>query len=873
MKERRSRPRRRSRKQIISGAAAVGAAITITHSAEAATFNVTNLNDGALPLAGSLRQAIEDANTTAGPDIITFQSGLTGTITLSQGQLAIKDSVDIQGPGPSAITIDADDASRVFYLYQTAAQIDVTISGLTITGGDEVNGGGIFALGENLTLNNSVLTGNHADGAGGGLFASFGDVTITGSVISGNDATNGLSGTGGGAAIYGSIYTATEVSIQDTTITGNSADTFGGGMFVLGSVNAVTLDHVILTDNTVTDGGSAGAFFGYLNGTLTIESSTISGNQVNGSIGGIGVSYVYGETRISNSTISGNQALAGETDDAGGLFLGPGTNAVIENSTISGNSAVGDGGGVYVYFAYSVSIRHTTISGNTAGGAGGGIYAFPTSVNLENSIVANSNDAADDVCGTGAYNVSFSLIEDVGTATINDLTPGDNLFGVDPDLGALQSNGGPTQTHKPNPTSPVIGAGDPAFTPPPATDQRGLPREVPDGGLDMGSVELQPGVLQFLVATDSVAEDVPSGTITITVTRTGGSDGAVSVPVSVAGGTATGGGVDYTFAAPALNWAHGDAANKTFTVAITNDALFEPNETFILQLGAPTGGATLGTNVTETVTIVENEPQPSITINDVALPEGNAGTTNFPFTVMLSGPSASPVTVNFTTNPVSATEGTDYADATGMVTFPAMSTSQPINVTVNGDLLFEPDETFHVVLSGASGAAIGDDTGIGTIQNDEAGVADLAILKTITGSGPFSVGQNVTFNIAVTNNGPSIATGVTVTDAIASNATFVSATPSQGTCSGTTTVTCTLGSLGDDASATITLVVQITAGGPGMNTATVSGTLSDGTPANNASTVLFQIAAGSAPTLSQTMQLVMAGLLALLALGVLGRKN
>src|SRR5687768_13812598 len=101
------RARGRAKRKIgrrVAGAAAVGAAIALTQSADAAVFNVTNLTDGpvaaANDLPGSLRQAIFDANANAGADTITFDNDLDGTITLTDGQLVVSDSVDIQGLGP-----------------------------------------------------------------------------------------------------------------------------------------------------------------------------------------------------------------------------------------------------------------------------------------------------------------------------------------------------------------------------------------------------------------------------------------------------------------------------------------------------------------------------------------------------------------------------------------------------------------------------------------------------------------------------------------------------------------------------------------------------------------------------------------------------
>src|SRR5215212_7937035 len=116
------------------GPAAVGLGVAALTAmpASAATFTVKNLNDTG---AGSLRDAINQANGAAGADVITFQPGLTGTITLTSGQLAITDSVDVQGPGEAVLTVSGNDASRVFYLYDNAVTLDISISGLTVSHG------------------------------------------------------------------------------------------------------------------------------------------------------------------------------------------------------------------------------------------------------------------------------------------------------------------------------------------------------------------------------------------------------------------------------------------------------------------------------------------------------------------------------------------------------------------------------------------------------------------------------------------------------------------------------------------------------------------------------------------------------------------
>jgi hypothetical protein len=484
-------------RQIGSGALALGATLAAAQSADAATFNVTNLNDAG---AGSLRQAVLNANAAAGLDQITFQTGLTGTITLTGGQIQITDSVQIQGPGAATLAVSGNDASRIFYVYDTvhSAPADVTISALTIThgssGNNSLGGGALAAVGERLTLDDVVIS--------------------------------------------------------------DSAGEAGAGISFYGGVS--------LSDNT-----PAGAAL------MTIRKTTIRGNTASGRGGGISVGFACG--------------------------------SVIENSTLADNVAASHGGGIYIGSGLAstpcVDIRHTTISGNSAN-KGGSLYIQYSNARLDHSILANSLPAGSDevAMGTTYYFpdvfTSYSLVES-GAAVLID--QGGNVFNQDPQLGALQNNGGPTPTFKPAPTSPAVNAGNPAFAPPPATDQRGLPR-VAGGRVDIGSVELQPSTLQFAVAAQSFNET--AGTVTLSVTRSG-SDGAASVQVTATGGTATGGGTDYTFGGATLNWADNDAAPKTFTINITNDSIFEGGETIILQLANPTGAA-IGTPAADVVTLTDS---------------------------------------------------------------------------------------------------------------------------------------------------------------------------------------------------------------------------------------------------------------------------
>lgn len=563
--EREQRKRTRRGVAVASGALTLGVALA-GQPAQAANFNVIDLGDSG---PGTLRQAIEDANAAPGADTITFQAGLTGTITLTTGQLEITDSVDIQGPGAAVISVSGNNDSRVFYLYNGLAEIAVTISGLTVTGGRADIGGGIVNFDADLVLDGLVITGNTAAGDGGGLWADGFNMDLT---------------------------------IRNTTISGNTSGGDGGGVYIEDTGGPLLIQNTVITGNNAADDGG-GIYFYDPDDSTTIEGSTISGNTAEDLGGGIHIYDTDGGTHlITGTTISGNTAEAG-----GGLFLyGLDDPFVIENSTISGNQATaGDGGGIFLYFFYdSFEIRHSTIASNSATETGGGLFTQIGPLMVDHTIVAD-NTAGDEpdigTAGDGNARLSFSLVENPSTANLDD--NGGNLFGQDPQLGALANNGGPTQTHLPAGTSPAVNAGDPAFAPPPATDQRGFDR-VAGGRIDIGAAEVNPGTIQLTVAASSVAEN--AGTVTITATRTGGTDGAVSVTYSTSDGTAVAPG-DYTTAGGTLNWASGDGTAKTFNVTILNDLFDEPDETFSATISAPTGGAALGGITTQVVTITDDD--------------------------------------------------------------------------------------------------------------------------------------------------------------------------------------------------------------------------------------------------------------------------
>jgi hypothetical protein len=237
---------------------------------------VSNTADSGI---GSLRQAILNANTDGG-DIITFARNVTGTITLTSGQLLITDSLTLIGPGANVLAVSGNHVSRVFEISYTT----VSISGLTINNGSVTNtstpndlagGGGIFNDHSTLTLNNCTLSGNSA-GVGGGIFnnaATYGypgTLTLNNCTLSGNSA-----GIGGGIYNDGSFHGYATLTLNNCTLSGNSAGA-GGGIYSDGANGTAMLWLLgcTLSGNSAVDAGGGGIYnfaSGHEGGTATLQ--------------------------------------------------------------------------------------------------------------------------------------------------------------------------------------------------------------------------------------------------------------------------------------------------------------------------------------------------------------------------------------------------------------------------------------------------------------------------------------------------------------------------------------------------------------------------------------------------------------------------
>src|SRR5262245_61420920 len=253
------------------------------------TFTVRNLLDSG---AGSLRQAVLDANANPGADLIRFApAARDGAIALTSGQLDVTDDLTIDGPGRNRLTVSGNDASRVFHI--SGSTTDVVITRLTIadgrasvataTGpfGPVTLGGGILNDGGHLTLSHVTVTNNQVvgfNGAGGAIANVFGaTLTVAYSMFTGNRAIGSSSGVGGavGGAILsdaGSLLSVAHSRFAGNQATGTDASAGGGGAGRAGAIanrggSLATLTHSTFADNVARGGNGANGGPGQNGGT------------------------------------------------------------------------------------------------------------------------------------------------------------------------------------------------------------------------------------------------------------------------------------------------------------------------------------------------------------------------------------------------------------------------------------------------------------------------------------------------------------------------------------------------------------------------------------------------------------------------------
>jgi Calx-beta domain-containing protein len=268
----------------------------------------------------------------------------------------------------------------------------------------------------------------------------------------------------------------------------------------------------------------------------------------------------------------------------------------------------------------------------------------------------------------------------------------------------------------------------------------------------IGTIYDNEGPPSFVVTDVSGAE--ASGPLSFSVLLTNASGTTVSVDYATADGTAIAGS-DYTATSGTLTFTPGQTSTSV-SVTIVNDALAEDDETFTSNLSNATGGIAIA-DAQGVGTIVNDDLDPTVSVGNASVLEGDIGTATLSLPVTLSGPSGREVDVDYATSGGTANAGSDYTAKSGTLVFAAGDTSKQIDVTVTGDLLVEGNETFTVTLSSPFNADLGTSVATGTITNDDADpklvVGDATKLEGNSGTTP------LTFTVAMV---PVSVTDVTV---------------------------------------------------------------------------------------------------------------
>ena len=360
----------------------------------------------------------------------------------------------------------------------------VTIAGSAFLGGVSLGpgAGGFVSTDGALTVSGSEFSDNVAIGPGGGLYCA-----LTAAPLGVGDTAfrrnAAVSGPGGGLF----CSTTGALALTNVEVSDNAATGPGGGVFATGPASA-SVSGARFVGNSATGAPGGGMFSAGVTGNTSISNTTFAENTAFGSIAGGLYTAGGGALVMQGSTFSANQAT-GASSIGGGVFNAAGMPSTVVNSTFSANLAGNQGG---AFFAVSpVTFTNATFSDNGAASAGGAIFNSAATVTLTNTILARS--AAGGHCGGTAVTSGGNNIDD-GTSCA--LAGAGDQSGVDPLLGPLQDNGGPTETHALIQGSPAIDAGNGPSCP--ATDQRGVGR--PTDGNGDGTPACDAGAYEFVDA-------------------------------------------------------------------------------------------------------------------------------------------------------------------------------------------------------------------------------------------------------------------------------------------------------------------------------------------------------------------------------------
>jgi hypothetical protein len=725
--------------------------------------------------------------------------GATGLPVIAAG-----DNLIIVGNGD---TIERSTASGTpaFRLLDVSAGATLKLENLTLTNGlasgsgVSAQGGAIYSQGDLLTLDRVIVQNNTAQGAnggdgvgdggnggnggaafGGGVYVARGTATLTNSTLSGNlangggggygsngDINSGGNGGGGGSAFGGGVYVAGgTLTLTNDTLSGNSTQGGNGGNGGIGGTGGTTGGN-----GGVGSSGDGGGVYA-AGGAVTLTNDTLSGNSAQGGGGGSGgngssgdggragaggsasgggVHAAGGTLTLTNDTLSGNRAQGGEGGNGGGAG---GRNGSVGRAGNGGNAS---GGGLDIVSGSTMTltntlIAHDTVTAGTRGSTGyQGSAGSATDPDVSGNVTSSAHDLIGD--GTGS-NLSNS---------VNGNRVGTSASPLDPLLGPLQDNGGPTQTMALLPGSPALDAGDGTAPGLPSTDQRGFAR-ISGTAVDIGAFEVQ----DPLFSTTALANgtyDTPYSQ-TLTATATGGAAGPLTFAVTsgtlppglslasdgTLSGTPTAAGA-YTFTVTATD-SDSDTGSQSYTLTIDKAAL-----TITANSTSKTYGQSLAFAGTEFTAsgLVNGDTISGVTLTSAGA-VANAGVAGAPYAIVASaavGSGLDNYTIDYINGSLTVTPATPtvtVSDAGGTYNGSSFAASASVAGVVAG-----VDDTPAATLEGVA-PTLSYFSGSYTSAAQLAGLTPLAappvnagtytVLATFPGSADYSSAQAlVTFTI------------------------------------------------------------------------------------------------------------------------------
>jgi predicted outer membrane repeat protein len=615
--------------------------------------------------------------------------------------------------------IDTDGSSRL-----AANQAGLNGGGLATSGSPEVT---LYAI---LPGSQLRIEGNTAAGSGGGLYShNQSNVYVAGNVwISGNLA---LGDGGGWYQQSGRMFALSLSQANGPRIAGNTTENGRGGGLYLAAVSS--------------EGGDPAS---------PLLNVTLAGNQADTQGGGLYVadgSLIY----LVNALVHDNHAGV----DGGGLYISAArveigqdhescqNNVLPPNhycSEFRNNSATGKGGAVGLVLAAEVSLEHTAVISNSAA-LGSGVMSASNGDRLEitNSLFTHNS-------GKTIYLAADAMLDLVHTTlTANEWAIDINDNGASPDLqnNIIWGNGYGVESEvllivgcsisqngiggvNSDPLFQTTGRGDyrlPSGSPavdacPIGTDgdMDGVPR--PQGAeFDAGAFEAGRAILLFPAEITVNEGDTGVNQAAFVISLSEASDEVVTVNVAAAGLEAVV-GVDFQAINQTITFPPG-VTSQNVPLAIIGDVIYEEEESFELQFSDANGAELLAT--TAVVVIADNETLPVLSVVGGSVMEGDSGTTPLNLVFSLSHPSVYTVTVIYYEGKGPNGEEEDFQDFGGILTFAPGQETAEITVSIYGDEIVEPNESFLVNMYNATGATIDPDGGQAwfTILNDDGGMS------------------------------------------------------------------------------------------------------------------------------------------------------